>query len=392
MSRTQDAAGAPPPAIRTLAERYDPEVFDPQREVRVRLQVGNGRAWDARIAGGGLVLEAASGARPDATLTADAATWRAIASDVRGGMAAFHSGRLRVRQDLHLGVGVLAATSAATDAGRLRFAMVDTRRGRLSTLEAGTGEPVIAIHGLGATKASLLPTVAGLAGSFRVIAVDLPGFGDSDKPLGAPYDARFFARSIIALLDALELDRAHLVGNSLGGRVALEVGLHAPSRVRRLGLLAASVAWRKERPWANLLRLVRPELGAIQPAPRAVIEAIVERAVPGGADGWAAAGVDEFMRSYLTRRGRAAFYAAARQIYLDEPDGEDGFWTRLRTLEPPSLWVWGRKDTLVPLAFARHVTDALPHAEHLELDCGHVPQLERPRKTHAALQRFFAGG
>jgi pimeloyl-ACP methyl ester carboxylesterase len=392
MSRTQDTTGAPPAALRTLAERYDPEVFDPQRDVRVRLETRGGQAWDACIANGALALRPAADERPDATLTADAATWRTIATDVRGGMAAFHAGRLRMRHDLHLGVGVLAATSAATEAGRLRFAMVDTRRGRLSTLEAGTGDPVIAIHGLGATKASLLPTVAGLAPSFRVIAVDLPGFGDSDKPLGAPYDARFFARSIIALLDALELDRAHLVGNSLGGRVALEVALHAPSRARRLGLLAPSMAWRKERPWASLLRLVPPELGALQPAPRAVIEAIVDRTVLGGAEGWAAAGIDEFMRSYLTRRGRAAFYAAARQIYLEEPDGEDGFWTRLKTLQPPALWIWGRKDTLVPLAFARHVTAALPRAEHLELDCGHVPQLERPRETHAALQRFFAEG
>jgi pimeloyl-ACP methyl ester carboxylesterase len=380
MPRTQDRTGAPPAALRTLAERYDPEVFDPQRDVRVRLQVRNGQAWDARIHGGELALEAANDARPDATLTADAATWRAIAADVRGGMAAFHAGRLRVRQDLHLGVGVLAATSAATEPGRLRFAMIGTRRGRLSTLEAGIGDPVIALHGLGATKASLLPTVAALADSF----------GDSDKPLGAPYDARFFARSVTALLDALELDRAHLVGNSLGGRVALEVALHAPSRVQRLGLLAPSMAWRKERPWAKLLRLVPPELGAIQPAPRAIVEAIVDRSVPGAAEGWAAAGVDEFMRSYLTRRGRAAFYAAARQIYLEEPNGENGFWTRLKTLQPPALWVWGRKDTLVPLAFARHVTDALPDSEHLELDCGHVPQLERPRETHAALRRFFS--
>jgi pimeloyl-ACP methyl ester carboxylesterase len=267
--------------------------------------------------------------------------------------------------------------------------MVETKRGRLSTLEAGVGDPVIAIHGLGATKASLLPTVAALADRFRVIALDLPGFGDSDKPLGAPYDARYFARAVVALLDELSLERAHLVGNSLGGRVALEVALHKPRRVGRLGLLAPSMAWRKERPWAKLLRLVRPELGAIQPAPRAAIEAIVGRVVPGGADGWAAAGVDEFMRSYTTRRGRAAFYAAARQIYLEEPEGEDGFWPRLRTLQAPALFVWGRQDHIVPLAFARHVTDALPTAEHLELDCGHVPQLERPRETHAALRRFF---
>jgi pimeloyl-ACP methyl ester carboxylesterase len=56
----------------------------------------------------------------------------------------------------------------------------------------------------------------------------------------------------------------------------------------------------------------------------------------------------------------------------------------------PALFVWGRRDTLVPRAFARHVADCLPAAEHLELDCGHVPQLERPRETHRALARFLS--
>ena len=131
------------------------------------------------------------------------------------------------------------------------------------------------IHGLGATKVSFLPTLAALAGTHRCIAVDLPGFGDSVKPIRARYDARFFARSMVALLDALELERAHLIGNSMGGRVALEVGLRAPDRVGRLVLLAPSLAWLRNRPWAPLLRLVAPQLGLIQPAPRAIVEAIV---------------------------------------------------------------------------------------------------------------------
>ena len=102
--------------------------------------------------------------------------------------------------------------------------------------------------------------------------------------------------------------------------------------------------------------------------------------------------MDEFLRVYLTPRGRAAFYAAARQIYLEEPEGDDGFWTRLKTLRPEALFVWGRKDQIVPLAFARHVSEAVPRAQHVELDCGHVPQLERPRETHAAVLQFLAGG
>ncbi len=307
-------------------------------------------------------------------------------------MAAFRSGKLTVRHDLHLGVGFLAATAGGTGEERLRFRHVATRVGDLSVMAAGSGSPVLMLHGLGATKASFLPTVAALAGAHRAIAVDLPGFGDSVQPVTGAYHAKFFAEAIVALLDALEIERADVVGNSMGGRVALELGMRFPERTGRLVLLAPSLAWLRDRPWAPLLRLVPPQLGALQPAPRAVVEEIVKRVVPANTDRWTAAGVDEFLRSYLEPRGRAAFYAAARNIYLEEPHGEHGFWTRLEHLDVPSLFVWGRSDQLVPIAFARHVRRVLPAAEHLELSCGHVPQLEAPQRTHDAMLKFLAAG
>lgn len=380
---------SPPHALQTLAGRYDRTAFEPQGgRARVRLAVVGGDAWDAVLDGGmARLLPAEDDA--DATLSADPKAWTAIADDVRGGMSAYYTGRLAIRRNLHLGVGFLAATSGVREPGRLRFHTVATRRARLSALEAGSGPPVVALHGLGGTKGSFLPTVAALAGRFRVIAVDLPGFGDSDKPIGAAYDARFFARAVIDLLDALELERVHVIGNSLGGRIALEVGLRHRDRVDRLALLAPSLAWRRDRPWARPLRLVRPELGLFQLAPRPVVEAIVRRLIPGADEGWTAAGVDEFLRAYLTPAGRAAFYAAARQVYLEEPHGEDGFWPTLPGLQPEALFVWGRRDRLVPIGFARHVADALPKARHVELDCGHVPQVERPRQTHDAIREFL---
>lgn len=375
--------------IERLLERYDAAVFDVgQRVARLRIEGAEPSAVDVLLGGGDAPRRSAPSGRPDAILQADPATWARLADDVRGGMDAFLTGRLRVRRDLHLGVGFLAATATAGRAG-LRFASVPTAAGQISTMEAGRGTPVVLLHGLGATKASFLPSVAALAGTHRAIAIDLPGFGDSDKPLRGAYDPAFFARAVVALLDALHLDRAHLVGNSMGGRVAIEVGLAAPSRVRRIGLLAPSLAWLRGRPWAPLLRLVPPQLGALQPAPRRVVEEIARRAVRGVDSPWTTAGLDEFLRSYLTPSGRAAFYAAARNIYLEEPHGPDGFWTRLPQLSAPALFVWGRRDTIVPIRFAEHVRRALPSAEHLELDCGHVPQLERPRKTHAALERFL---
>jgi pimeloyl-ACP methyl ester carboxylesterase len=379
-----------PGSLRKLVDRYDPSVFDArQRRTRIRLAVRGRDAWDVVIADGTATI-APSAARPDSVLSADAATWRRIAAGLGRGMEDFRSGRLSVRRNLHVGVGFLAATSGATEPGRLRFRTLSTSGVRMSILEAGTGPPALALHGLGGTKGSFLPTVAALSGRFRVIAVDLPGFGDSDKPIGAAYDARFFANAAIDLLDALDLHRVHLIGNSLGGRVALETALLHPGRVGRLALLAPALAWRRARPWLPLLRLTRPELGLVQLAPRPVVQTIVHRLIPGADEGWTAAGVDEFLRAYLTPAGRAAFYAAARQIYLDEPHGMEGFWPRLRTMKADALFVWGRRDHLVPIAFARHVADALPFARHLELDCGHVPQVERPKQTHAALAAFLS--
>ncbi len=380
----------PPAGLEALIERFDPEVIDlPGGSARIRLIVDDGDEWDALIETDGIRIEPAGRSQPDALLSAGAQTWEQVARDVRGGMTAFRSGRMRIRQNLHLGVGFLAATSGITDERRLRFDSVQTRVGTISTLSAGEGDPVVCVHGLGATKASFLPTVAALAGSHRVIALDLPGFGESDKPISAPYDAPYFARAVTALLDRLEIERAHLIGNSMGGRVSIEMGLREPGRVRRIALLSPALAWLRDRRWRWLLSAPLPKLGLIQPAPRVITEPIVRSLVPGGNDGWSAAGVDEFLRSFLTPRGRVAFYESARNIYLDEPHGEDGLWSRLAGMRPPCLFVWGRHDQLVPIGFRKYVERALPAARHLELDCGHVPQMEAPEETHGAILEFF---
>jgi pimeloyl-ACP methyl ester carboxylesterase len=376
----------------SLLERYEPEVIDLRSEpARVRLIVSGEGEWDALVSRHGAWLEQTAG-EPDATITAAADAWRAIARDIRGGMEAFRRGRLKVRRNLHLGVGFLAATSGTTEPGRLRFVSVPTPAGCISTMTAGEGEPVVCLHGLGGTKASFLPTVAALAPHYRVIAIDLPGFGDSDKPLGARYDSAYFADSTLGLLDELGIDRARLIGNSMGGRVAIEVGLCEPDRVEQLVLLGPAMAWLRDRGMKWLLQLPLPRLGLLQPTPRAIVEPIVRRLVPGGDRGWSAAGVDEFLRSYLTAAGRFAFYESARNIYLDEPHGDNGFWQRLEGLASEAMFVWGRQDQLVPIAFRKHVERALPAARHVELDCGHVPQLEAPKKTHEAILEFFREG
>jgi pimeloyl-ACP methyl ester carboxylesterase len=107
-------------------------------------------------------------------------------------------------------------------------------------------------------------------------------------------------------------------------------------------------------------------------------------------EAWYEAAIDEFLRIFATPRGRMAFFSAARQIYLEEAYGEDGFWDRLPALSRPALFLWGDRDQLVPSGFARHVTEAVPGARSIVLeDCGHVPQFEHPELTHRLTREFL---
>ena len=160
-------------------------------------------------------------------------------------MNAFRGGRLQIRDNLHLGVGFLAATSGSDEPGRLELARVRTAMGNIAVARAGhpDAEPVVMLHGLGGTKASFLPTVAALADEYRVHSIDLPGFGDSVKPLRAAYDPHFFARAVCGFMDAAR-DRARAPDRQLDGRAR---GVRGRLPQPRRGS-AGSSGWRRRSP------------------------------------------------------------------------------------------------------------------------------------------------
>jgi pimeloyl-ACP methyl ester carboxylesterase len=388
-------------AFRTLPERYlgAPEGFDATYHVRL----GDvGRTWEVRATThGARVRRGVTSRRPDVVIGTDAATWLRLRSGEVSGIEAFSSRDLYARGDLDLAVGFegmfrLPGSGDGTP-GRpplLRVHEVRLPGRRVSTLTMGEGPDVLCVHGLGATKASFFDTAAALTrGGYRVHALDLPGFGSSSKPATAPYSARWFAESVVGVMDVLGIERAHLVGNSMGGRVAIEVGLRAPERVGGLALLSPAVAFVR-RDYHRIVRLLRPELGVL---PHRFSRATVARqfwsmfADPDQVDPSVAdVVVDEFQRIYASAGARLAFLSAARNIYLDRPFGRGGFYPRLAELEAPAMFVWGSHDRLIPPGFKRHVSRWLPSAEHIVIDgCGHVPQVERPEQTNRLLQRFF---
>jgi pimeloyl-ACP methyl ester carboxylesterase len=382
-------------AFGTLPERYLGGEEGRHATVEIRLS-DLGRSWQVELRGHRCKVRPSPRGRPDVTIGTDAVTWLELREGRLSGLAAFRERRLWARGDLDVAVGFEGLFRLPDQRSPLlRIHDVRVRGARISCLTAGRGpKRAILIHGLGGTKSSFYETVAALAPDHTVHAIDLPGFGASSKPL-ASYDPGFFARHVLRLMDALAIDRADLVGNSMGGRVALEVGMLAPGRVRSLSLLAPSMAFRRGRELAPLVRALRPELAVLPPVlgPGRVrgefwrMIARPDRVDPALAD----VAADEFLRTHRSAAARIAFYAAARQIYLEAPHGTDGFWTRLGRLRPPALFVWGNEDRLVPVGFSRHVGDALPAATQVVLaECGHVPQIELPERTHGLVRDFIA--
>jgi pimeloyl-ACP methyl ester carboxylesterase len=351
-------------------------------------------AWTVFLEGAAMRLAPGRYAGRHAVVRADAVTLAAVVENQQSGVDAFLDGRLSIRGNLALALRLEGVDDPARP---VRFPRARTVRALdLDTfyLEAGSGPPVVLLHGLGATNASMLPTLADLSRDHRVLAPDLPGFGDSEKPV-RQYDPDFFARWLVAFLDAVGVPRAVLIGNSMGGRIAIEAGLQAPARVDRLALFAPSMAFKRFREATTLVRLVAAELAAmplVVPRPLVLAALRLLFARPERLrDAWYEAAADEFVRVFAAARGRMAFFSAARQIYLEEAHGEHGFWERLGGLAVPALFIWGEQDQLVPWRFAPHVEAVLPQARSVVLaDCGHAPQFEHPDRTHRLVRDFLA--
>jgi pimeloyl-ACP methyl ester carboxylesterase len=379
-------------AFRSLPARY--RGAEPGFDATYHIRLADiGRSWEVRCTPLGARVRAGATRRtPDVVIGTDAETWLALREGELSGVDAFQQRRLYARGDLDLAVGFEGLFRLPS--GRpplLRIHKVPVGKLRISTLTMGSGPDMLLLHGLGGTKASFFDTAAALSHRYTVHALDLPGFGGSSKPATAPYGARYAARAVIGAMDALAIERAHIVGNSMGGRVAIEVGLTRPDRVGAVALLSPAVAFIK-RDWHWLVRFSRPELGML---PHSFGRDRVERTFwalfadrdlvdPSMAD----IVVDEFERIYRSPGARLAFLSSARSIYLESPAK---FYPRLASLQPPALFVWASHDRLIPERFRHHVERWLPSAEHVVLEgCGHVPQVEAPKRTNGLLERFFA--
>jgi 2-hydroxy-6-oxonona-2,4-dienedioate hydrolase len=260
-------------------------------------------------------------------------------------------------------------------------------------LTAGTtGPPLLLLHGVGDNAFDWRWVMPALASTHRVYAPDLPGSGGSARPLD-DYSPAFFTRFVAAFLDALGVDHAAVIGNSLGGLVGLRLALAEPQRVTALGLVSSgglgrevtyalrslalpgygklAVAWGKRRPGAAQRALGRAALVFARPrgAPREWIEEQYRLArLPG------------FLEAQLATVRAQVGLKGQREVLVD----------RLAQLERPTIVVWGTRDRVLPYPQAKEAFSRLAEG-YLELipECGHLPQVEQPERFVSGLRQFL---
>lgn len=385
-------------SILALAERYlGTDDREPTRSWEVHV---TGMApWELRLSSRKCTISPGSARSPDVRFQTDAFTWLDIVSGRTDAVAAFQAGRLVVRGDLQLAVllGTMFVPGHQSHR-RVRRVRTQLRDVVVESLVVGAGEPVLLIHGLGASKVTFVPSIDDLALDHLVHAIDLPGYGNSDAPLptGDRYSLRWYADIVVQYCAANDLDRVHLVGNSMGGRVATEVALRHPDLVATLVGLCPAVPvepLRLLRPMLRTLPLQWMAAGPVWVPPDMLRDGISslffdpDRLPAANLD----AAVDEARLQIQRRNYRLAAAAGARAMAMDRGRGRRGLWHRLGGLQVPTMWIFGGMDPLVDRQAAARAREALPPDAIVELwhDCGHVPQFELPDRTHDRIRRFL---
>ncbi len=294
---------------------------------------------------------------------------------------------------LSIGCAVFGAQNAQA-AARGRYVDVKAKgQGavRLYVEESGHGEPVVLLHGMGASTYEWRFIVPRLARTHRVLNLDLKGFGRSDKPEDGRYSPIDQAALVKAFLIREGLTGVTLVGHSLGGGIALATTLilnrSDPTAIKRL-VLIDSAAY--PQPISGTLEFLRdPILGRVGLA-LLLPEVITSLALTG--DGSKSSATPQDIRAYARPLyddgGKEALIATAQQIV---PPNAEQLTRAYPTIQQPALLIWCRKDDVVPLAIGERLARNLPNARLHVLDvCGHVPIEEEPRATSRLISRFLA--
>jgi pimeloyl-ACP methyl ester carboxylesterase len=254
-------------------------------------------------------------------------------------------------------------------------------------LDHGSGSAVVLLHGMAASWQWWLENIPALARHHRVIAVDLPGFGDSE-PLPVPAEMATHARTVLDLLAQLDIESATVSGHSMGGLVALEMFVADPRRVRNLILVDSGGVPMSERRLAVVLAVLR--MGSAVLRRRFIRTALATKPWVRRLALRAAFRDPRVMSAELAAKTMPLFggpgfvdavAAAGRAVHATVPEA----------ITCPVLLMWGERDVIAPPWCAKQMHDRLPDSELVVFaGAGHTPMIEFPEQFNDLALRFIA--
>jgi pimeloyl-ACP methyl ester carboxylesterase len=248
---------------------------------------------------------------------------------------------------------------------------------KIAYYQAGKGSAVILIHGLGADSRHWAANIDALSQNFRVIALDQIGYGQSEKPL-MRYTVENFSDYLQGFLQALKISKASLVGNSLGGWVALDFTLRHSQMVEKLVLVDAAGL----RPTAALKV---PAGGGKTLSPLNthwffdLMEANKE---------WATTDLGPNAFERHVQNGDSYTVASSVAEMIAGRDFED---QKLGKVRVPTLIIWGRDDVLIPLPMGEKLHQGIAGSQMVVIDgTGHIPMVSKPAEFNEAVRKFLS--
>lgn len=246
-----------------------------------------------------------------------------------------------------------------------------------SYLSAGSGDPVIFLHGGGAGAVTWYPSIGPLARDFHVIAPDIVGYGESDKP-DAAYDKKFFVTWLKQFLLELKISKAHIVGLSQGGAIALQLAIEYPEMVDRLVLVDSGALGAKP-PVLSIVGMVWLNL-----LPSALANNFYFRYIlfkPENRDPDLAC----YSIEVLKRKGGKNAFKQGQGSGVSAVSKAS-----LRKIQNKTLVIWGENDRLFPVEYGANAAAAMPNAIFLKIrHAGHLPLIDQPDIFNKAVGNFL---
>jgi pimeloyl-ACP methyl ester carboxylesterase len=269
----------------------------------------------------------------------------------------------------------------------IRIGMLNTRYWQ----RGDTGSPVILIHGLGASADIWMHNIEALARRHRVYAPDVVGFGKTDKP-DTEYSAALFPTFINDFMRTLNIEKPTLVGNSLGGGIALQYALLYPEKVDKL-VLVDSAGFGADAPLP--LRLVSlPLVGELMTRPSRFEAYVYFRHAVYDPAVLTREFVDIYHEIHALPGNQTSLLKVIRSILSFRGGNREMLgpvMSNLHRITHPTLILWGTHDKVLPLRHAAVGKERMPNAQlHIFDHCGHMPQYEKPEEFNQVVEAFLS--